>query len=262
MSLETATFISGLVATNPLGSDPIASGDDHIRLIKATILNTFPNVTGAVTKTHTQLNNALDKTGDTMTGPLVLSGNPSVALGAATKQYVDGYVSAVTGDIASLSTTVGTKADKATTVSAGTGLSGGGDLSANRTLAIANTGVTAGTYGSASKIPVVTVNAQGQVTSASEATVVNNSIGVGQTWQDVKASRSSGVTYTNNTGRPIMVSVSQQSPNGNAQFYINGVIVGQVGGDLNNGQVFSFIIPDQNTYKCNSPIIDYWWELR
>lgn len=89
MSLETATFINGLVATNPLGSDPISSGDDHIRLIKATVLATFPNITGAVTKTHTQLNNALDKTGDTMTGALVLSGDPTLALHPTTKQYVD-----------------------------------------------------------------------------------------------------------------------------------------------------------------------------
>lgn len=101
MSLEAATFINGLVATNPLGSDPISSGDDHIRLIKATILNTFPNVTGAVTKTHTQLNNTLDKTGDTMTGALVLSGDPSAALHPATKQYVDGIANTLNANITS-----------------------------------------------------------------------------------------------------------------------------------------------------------------
>lgn len=31
----------------------------------------------------------------------------------------------------------------------------------------------------------------------------NNSIGVNQTWQDVTASRTIGVTYTNTTGKPI-----------------------------------------------------------
>lgn len=56
MALETATYISGLVATNPLSSDPKSQGDDHLRLIKATILATFPNITGAVTATHAELN--------------------------------------------------------------------------------------------------------------------------------------------------------------------------------------------------------------
>jgi hypothetical protein len=67
------------------------------------------------------------------------------------------------------SAAVAGKADTTTTITAGTGLSGGGDLSANRTLAIANTGVSAATYGSGSAIPVLAVNAQGQITSASTA---------------------------------------------------------------------------------------------
>lgn len=59
MPLESGTYISDLVATNPVGAtDQKAEGDDHIRLLKATIKNTFPNVTGAVTGTHTQLNSA------------------------------------------------------------------------------------------------------------------------------------------------------------------------------------------------------------
>lgn len=56
MALETGTFISDLVSTNPVSSDNISQGDDHIRLLKATIKATFPNVSGAVTPTHTELN--------------------------------------------------------------------------------------------------------------------------------------------------------------------------------------------------------------
>jgi hypothetical protein len=56
-------------------------------------------------------------------------------------------------------------AASAITISAGTGLSGGGDLSANRTLSIANTAVTAAAYGSASNTLTATVNAQGQLTA-------------------------------------------------------------------------------------------------
>jgi len=57
------------------------------------------------------------------------------------------------------------------TITAGTGLSGGGDLSANRTLSIANTGVTASTYGSASSVPVIAVNSQGQATSVTNTPI-------------------------------------------------------------------------------------------
>lgn len=57
MGLETATLIHELVSTNPVGaSDPKSQGDDHIRLIKATLQNTFANVDGAVTASHTELN--------------------------------------------------------------------------------------------------------------------------------------------------------------------------------------------------------------
>ncbi len=54
--LEVGTYISDLVVTNPTGSDNASTADDHMRLIKSTIKNTFPNITGAVTATHTQLN--------------------------------------------------------------------------------------------------------------------------------------------------------------------------------------------------------------
>ena len=56
MALESATYISDLVSTNPTGADSRATADDHLRLIKSAIKTTFPNVSGAVTPTHTELN--------------------------------------------------------------------------------------------------------------------------------------------------------------------------------------------------------------
>ena len=56
MALESSTFIDGLVATNPVSTDGLAQADDHMRLIKATIKATFPNITGPVTVTQADLN--------------------------------------------------------------------------------------------------------------------------------------------------------------------------------------------------------------
>jgi hypothetical protein len=67
-------------------------------------------------------------------------------------------------------------------INTGGGLQGGGDLSADRTLSIAtggvtsdklaNSGVVANTYGSGTMIPVLTVDAKGLVTSATETALV------------------------------------------------------------------------------------------
>jgi hypothetical protein len=56
-------------------------------------------------------------------------------------------------------------------VSTGTGLSGGGALSADRTLALADTAVTAGAYGTASGVATFTVDAQGRLTDASTVSI-------------------------------------------------------------------------------------------
>ena len=56
MALESTTYIDGLVAANPTGTDPRSQGDDHIRMVKSAVKTTFPNITGAVTPTHTELN--------------------------------------------------------------------------------------------------------------------------------------------------------------------------------------------------------------
>ena len=56
MSLEQGTFITDLVKDNPTGADPVSSGDDHIRLIKKVLLETFPNLDKAVVATPDELN--------------------------------------------------------------------------------------------------------------------------------------------------------------------------------------------------------------
>jgi len=58
MSLETATYIYNLVATNPTSTDPKSEGDDHIRVIKSVIKNSFAGFPGMVVVTGTEAQGA------------------------------------------------------------------------------------------------------------------------------------------------------------------------------------------------------------
>jgi hypothetical protein len=108
MALEAGTYISDLVAANPLAADGSGQGDDHLRLLKSCIKATFPNITGAVTPTHTVLNGLdgrvtaieglyVKKDGTvTMTGSLNAGGfkitnvlTPAAGTDAVTKTYAD-----------------------------------------------------------------------------------------------------------------------------------------------------------------------------
>lgn len=129
MPLESATYLSDLNSSNPANTDSLSQADSHLRLIKSTVKNTFPNITGPVTATQAQLNTVsgyttvglqllqaasvsqvqsllgintvtgspnLPLTGGTLSGPLYLSGDPTTGAQAASKSYVDTKVAAVT----------------------------------------------------------------------------------------------------------------------------------------------------------------------
>ena len=91
-------------------------------------------------------------------------------------------------------------------------------------------------------------------------------IGSGQAWTDVLASRSSGVVYTNSTGRSIMVATGMTVSNSLAVFEIAGTRVGQSNNPAfasgNLDATFTYIIPDGVTYEVTSSSIYEWWELR
>ena len=84
MSLETATYVYNLVPTNPDGPVDLAStADDHIRLIKACLQRTFPNMDGAVTVTPAAINTAvtygvLRNTSSTISATLVFAKLPNI----------------------------------------------------------------------------------------------------------------------------------------------------------------------------------------
>jgi hypothetical protein len=57
MTVETSPqYPSDLNASYPAAGDVRSEGDDHIRNVKTVLKTTFPNVSGAVTPTHTELN--------------------------------------------------------------------------------------------------------------------------------------------------------------------------------------------------------------
>jgi microcystin-dependent protein len=59
LPLETATFIPDLTTSNPAHTDGLSQADSHMRLIKATVKNTFPNFTSAALQsTQAQLDAA------------------------------------------------------------------------------------------------------------------------------------------------------------------------------------------------------------
>lgn len=101
MALETATFVDSLVESNPSGTDSRTTADDHIRLLKASLKRTFPNVTGAVTATHTAINRVGDLSASAQaqlnalsTGKLGLSATAVYAIGATNAVSADRATSA------------------------------------------------------------------------------------------------------------------------------------------------------------------------
>jgi len=87
-------------------------------------------------------------------------------------------VSSVNGQVGTVVLTaanVNAVADTAT-ITAGTGLTGGGTLASNTTVSLANTAVSADSYGDAATVATFTVDAQGRLTAASNATIaISNS---------------------------------------------------------------------------------------
>jgi hypothetical protein len=92
------------------------------------------------------------------------------------------------------------------------------------------------------------------LTTASTDTVnsLNAGIGVNQTWQDVTASRAIGTTYTNSTGKPIVVAITYTNSAGTSVqgLTINGVVTYASGVTTagTSGAGFTLIVPNGATY--------------
>ena len=80
-------------------------------------------------------------------------------------------------------------------------------------------------------------------------------IGDGQTWQNVTASRAAGTTYTNSTGKPIMMNVHDNSSGG--VLVVGGVTQNRA----TNNLFYTAIVPNGATYSF-SLAFTHWNELR
>ncbi len=109
----------------------------------------------------------------------------------------DGSKWAPSDDVSSSGTNGGT----VTQVNTGTGLTGG-PITNSGTIGLANSGVTAGIYGSATQIPVISVDAQGRVTNVAPIVVQPGGVGLnGGTGIGVQTNSFNNFTITN-TGDP------------------------------------------------------------
>ena len=112
--------------------------------------------------------------------------------------------------------------------------------------------------------------AQGKVLKDTLDNTVASLFGVGQTYQDVLASRSKGVTYTNTTGRPIgvVIKVEYADDDGDLTVTVGGVGIGRVKGNAPGGSGYwqttlSFTVPNLTTYAVSGGSGVFGWaELR
>jgi hypothetical protein len=104
-------------------------------------------------------------------------------------------VNGQTGVVVLTAANVNAVADTAT-ITAGTGLSGGGTLASNTTISLANTAVTAGTYGGNTNVSVITVDAQGRITNASNTAIAFPSAYANLTVDSIDFTTNANVTVT------------------------------------------------------------------
>lgn len=142
----------------------------------------------------------------------------------------------------------------------------------NDTLLVSSGGSTTGLLGdqSASIWNTGTGTTESLVSPAKIASAIStyfnaNSIGYGQTWQNLGGSRSGNTSYENTTSRPIQVAITastqglvQVSTNGSTWVTIQHAM-GIVGQSRNT---IAFIVPVGHYYKITSTSFEQWAELR
>jgi hypothetical protein len=249
-------------ATDFQAKDALATGNPS-KIIKGSEINDEFNAIQTAVATKADLSSPAFLGNPTATTQT--TGNSSTRL--ATTAFVQSEITAnessvaiTGGTISGVAITGGTITGLATDLAVADGGTGSSTLTANAVLLGNGT----------SALQTIAPSTSGNVLTSNGTTwqsSANARLGVDQTWQDVKASRSSGVTYTNSTGKPIMVAITSLS---NASVTditvaVGGVVIGQQDTVSQTGLslYFSFIVPNDTTYLVTANnTITYWAELR
>jgi hypothetical protein len=273
MGLETSTYIDGLNTNNPAATDGLAQADDHIRLLKTTVKNTLPNITGPVTATQAELN-VLDGTDVTTAS---LNKLQDVTATAAELNRLDGITASTTelnytdGVTSNIQTQLNAKASTGITISAGGGLTGGGSLSANRTISHSNTSsqssidVSSTSSHPISAIKKVTIDTYGHVTDLAFGYITTTKDNLGyspQYWRNETGNRVANTQYYNSS-RPIMVCIESSAEVSRIEVKKNGssTWVQAIG---RGKYPMSCIVQPDYYYRLTNDNnnITYWSELR
>ncbi|EAJ4269439.1 phage tail protein [Campylobacter coli] len=86
---------------------------------------------------------------------------------------------------------------------------------------------------------------------------LSNGLGVGQRYVDCIHTRSPNVTYTNTTGKPIMIIADSGVHRGKVNYYVDGNFLVS----SEDCQEVTFIVPPNSTYSFSGPCYSFW-ELR
>jgi hypothetical protein len=240
--------------TPVLGVTSTVGGEnlDETTLLTSTAIATTCTFTGAIAVTTGNL--TLSATG---TGTLAL-GMSITGTGVPSGTYVKALLTGTLGAAGSTYSTNISTAVASTTISgsAGTGVYTTAAVTASpfRVVGyIESTQATAGTWATAPS----TIQGQG-----GQALAAMSSLGYGQTWQNVAASRAVNTNYYNTTGKPITVSINGQA-GANVPIIINGITLG-ITNAANTACQFTFIVPSGGSYSWGSAsgTLNNWVELR
>ena len=154
------------------------------------------------------------------------------------------------------------------TIAGSTGVTGGGSFTLNQASdeTVTVTGVTLSNAAWQSGTDTTEAVVSPAKISAAILSLGGGGLGAGQLWNDYTASRASGATYTNTSGKPIMINVNTVGP-GYLRCQINGITFEMAGagfGQTDYTSVGNTIVPAGATYSVTvfNSTIETWYELR